>query len=234
MQERAADPVWTYEDLGILLGAAVPCLLLSALAAKFFSLFLPQKGVVTALSQVVLYGGILGSLYLMLATRYGLEFWRAMDWKAPWRRMAMTAMLGPALAVSMGFLAVALGTRQESMAIDDLLKDRWSILAIGLAATTIGPVFEELIFRGFAQPLFVRSLGLLGGLLATALPFSLLHGPQYNWSWQRLVVLTLASMAFGLVRHRTGSTAASSLTHAAYNLTFMSGLILQGDLLKKL
>jgi membrane protease YdiL (CAAX protease family) len=73
--------------------------------------------------------------------------------------------------------------------------------------------------------LFVRSLGLAGGLIATALPFSLLHGPQYNWNWQRLVILTLASIAFGYVRHKTGSTAASSLTHAAYNLTFMAGLI---------
>jgi membrane protease YdiL (CAAX protease family) len=72
------------------------------------------------------------------------------------------------------------------------------------------------------------------GLLVTALPFSLLHGPQYNWSWQRLLVLTLASIAFGLIRHRTGSTAASSLTHAAYNLTFLAGMLMQGDLLKKI
>lgn len=230
MLPRQESPLWTYEDLGILLGAALPCLVVSALAAKLLGLFVPQKGVVAALSQVVLYGGVLGCLYLMLSSRYGLSLLDAMDWRVPWRRMAFTAMLGPLLALMMGFLALLLGAKKEAMAIDALLKDRWSILAIGLAASTIGPVFEELIFRGFAQPLFVRSLGLAGGLLATALPFSLLHGPQYNWGWQRLLLLTLASIAFGLVRHKTGSTAASSLTHAAYNLTFLAGMIFQGDL----
>lgn len=225
MQEREGEPVWTYEDLGILLGAVLPCLVLAALAAKLMSFVIPQKGVVTALSQVLIYGGVSGSLYMILERRYGLNFWEAMQWRVPWRRMALTALLGPALALAMAFLALALRTPQEAMALDALMQDRMSIIAIGLAATTIGPLFEELIFRGFAQPLFVRSLGLAGGLLATALPFSLLHGPQYNWNWQRLLILTLASVAFGIVRHKTGSTAASSLTHAAYNLTFMAGLI---------
>jgi membrane protease YdiL (CAAX protease family) len=225
MQEHEGHPVWTYEDLGILLGAVLPCLVLSALAAKLIGLVVPQKGVVTALSQMLIYGGVTGSLYMILQKRYDLNFWEAMEWRVPWRRMALTALLGPALALAMAFLALALRTPQETMVLDSLMQDRLSIIAIGLAATTIGPVFEELIFRGFAQPLFVRSLGLAGGLLATALPFSLLHGPQYNWSWQRLLILTLASVAFGIVRHRTGSTAASSLMHAAYNLTFMAGLI---------
>jgi membrane protease YdiL (CAAX protease family) len=225
MQEHEGHPVWSYEDLGILLGAVLPCLVLSALAAKLIGLVVPQKGVVTALSQMLIYGGVTGSLYMILQKRYDLEFWQAMEWRVPWHRMALTALLGPSLALGMAFLALALRTPQETMVLDSLMQDRLSVIAIGLAATTIGPVFEELIFRGFAQPLFVRSLGLAGGLLATALPFSLLHGPQYNWSWQRLLILTLASVAFGIVRHRTGSTAASSLMHAAYNLTFMAGLI---------
>lgn len=219
------DPVWTFEDFGILLGAVLPSLVISAVAAKLLSLIIPQKGVVTALSQILIYAGVAGSLCWILRVRYGLPFWSSMAWKVPWRRMALTAMLGPALALGLAILSLALKTPQEAMALDSLMKDRWSIFAIGLAATTIGPVFEELIFRGFAQPLFVRSLGLIAGLLATSLPFSLLHGPQYNWNWQRLLILTLASVAFGIVRHKTGSTAASSLTHAAYNLTFMAGLI---------
>jgi membrane protease YdiL (CAAX protease family) len=229
MEQRNTEPVWTFEDLGILLGAVLPCLIVAALMAKLLAMVIPQKGVVTAISQIVIYVGVAGSLYMILQARYGLEFWKAMDWRAPWRHMALTAILGPFLALAMALLALVLGTRQEAMAIDALMKDRWSIVAIGIAATTIGPVFEELIFRGFVQPLFVRSLGLAGGLIATALPFALLHGPQYNWRWQLILILALASTAFGLVRHFTGSTAASSLTHAAYNLTFMAGSILQGD-----
>ena len=225
MTERDPNPVWNYEDLGIMLGAVLPALLIAAVAAKLLSFAVPQKGVVTALSQVLIYVGVAGSLRFLLRMRYGLDFWPAMAWRVPWQGMASTALLGPALALGMALIAVGLNTTRESMAIDALIKDRWSMIAIGIAATTAGPVFEEIMFRGFAQPLFVRSLGLLGGLVATALPFSLLHGPQYNWNWKLLLILTLASISFGYVRHRTGSTAASSLTHAAYNLTFMAGMI---------
>jgi len=231
MERPQNDPVWNYEDLGILLGAVLPCLIVSAVAAKLLSFAIPQKGVVTAISQILIYVGVTGSLSFMLQARYGLPFWQAMEFRVPWRNMLLTGLLGPALALCMAMLALLLRTPQETMALDALMKDRWSIIAIGFAATTVGPIFEELIFRGFAQPLFVRSLGLPGGLLATALPFSLLHGPQYNWNWQLLVILTLASISFGIVRHRTGSTAASSLTHAAYNLTFMAGTIFRGDVL---
>lgn len=225
MMERDPDPVWTYEDLGIMLGAVLPALLIAAVAAKLLSFAVPQKGVVTAVSQVLIYLGVAGSLRLLLRMRYGLDFWPAMAWRVPWQGMASTALLGPALALGMALIAVGLNTTRETMAIDALIKDRWSMIAIGIAATTAGPIFEEIMFRGFAQPLFVRSLGLMGGLVATALPFSLLHGPQYNWNWKLLLILTLASISFGYVRHRTGSTAASSLTHAAYNLTFMAGMI---------
>lgn len=233
MIERDPEPVWSYEDLGIMLGAVLPSLLIAAVAAKLLSYVVPQKGVVTAVSQMLIYLGVAGSLSFLLRVRYGLDFWTAMAWRVPWRGMASTALLGPALALGMALIAVGLNTTRETMALDALTKDRWSMIAIGIAATTVGPVFEELIFRGFAQPLFVRSLGLVGGLVATALPFSLLHGPQYNWNWKLLLILTLASITFGFVRHRTGSTAASSLTHAAYNLTFMAGMILQGDALNR-
>jgi len=227
MQQDERRPVWSYEDLGILLGAVLPCLVLAAVGTKLLSFVVPQKGVLTAFSQVLIYGGVSASLYMILKARYGIEFWSAMDWRVPWRRMALTVFLGPALALAMGFLSLALRTPNEPTALDELLKDRWSIIAIGIAATTIGPVFEELIFRGFAQPLFIRSLGLVGGLVVTAIPFALLHGPQNNWNWQRLLILMLAGLVFGLVRHMTGSTAASSLTHAAYNLTFMAALIIK-------
>lgn len=233
MERSDSEPVWNYEDLGLMLGALLPCLVLAGLVAELLSFVIPQKGVVTAISQTVIYVGVIGSLYLLLRSRYGLDFWRAMDWRVPWRRMMLTAMLGPLLAISMAILAAILRTSPETMAIDALMKDRLSVIAIGLAATTIGPVFEELIFRGFAQPLLVRSLGLAGGIVATAIPFALLHGPQYNWKWQLVVILALASMVFGIIRHKTGSTAASALTHATYNMTFMAGSILQGDLLNR-
>lgn len=218
-------PVWSFEDLGILLGMVLPSLVVAALVGKGLALWIPQKGVVAVVVQVLIYAGVLGSLYMLLKVRYGVDFWRAMAWRAPWRGMALTAVLGPILAVALPLLGILLGMREEALAINALLKDRPSVIAIAIAATTIGPVFEELLFRGFLQPLMVRSLGVAAGLVLTALPFALAHGPQYNWGWQRLLVLGLASICFGAVRLATGSTAASALTHAAYNLTHVGALL---------
>jgi len=211
---------------------AGPSILIAALVGKAVAPLLPGKGLAAMCTQLVMYGGVLASLAAVLRLKYGLRFWHSLGWRAPWQGMLETALTGPLLALALAFLAYALRAPQGAMAIEELITDRWSLIAIGVGAVVLGPVFEETVFRGFAQPLLVRAMGLFGGLFACALPFSLLHGPQYKWSWQHLLVLTIASMVFGLIRHRTGSTAASTLAHAAYNLTFFSALILQGDKIK--
>ena len=53
---------------------------------------------------------------------------------------------------------------------------RTSIVVMAVFAVTLGPLCEELFFRGFMQPLLVRSLGVVAGIVLTALPFGLLHG----------------------------------------------------------
>ena len=70
----------------------------------------------------------------------------------------------------------------------------------------MAPVCEELMFRGFLQPLLVRSLGAAAGILATALPFGLLHFQEYGNSWRHVLLISLSGVAFGWMRHATGST----------------------------
>ena len=101
-----------------------------------------------------------------------------------------------------------------------LLTDRLSLTLMGVAAATLGPLCEELAFRGFLFPLLARSMGAALGIVVTALPFTLLHGPQYGWSWRHLLFVMIAAMSFTWVRHRSGSTAASTVTHATYNMIF--------------
>ena len=76
---------------------------------------------------------------------------------------------------------------------------------------------EELAFRGFLQPLLVRSLGTVPGILAAALPFGLLHFQEYGNSWRHVLLISLAGAAFGWMRHATGSTKAAAIMHASYN-----------------
>jgi membrane protease YdiL (CAAX protease family) len=91
-------------------------------------------------------------------------------------------------------------------------------------ALTFAPFFEELLFRGFLQPLFSRSLGVAGGIALTALLFGALHGPEYNFHWQYVAAISLVGAALGAVRYRTGSIITSSVMHACYNLVAVIAL----------
>jgi len=89
-------------------------------------------------------------------------------------------------------------------------------------------VCEELAFRGFLMPLLVRSFGAAIGIAGAAIPFALLHGDQYAWTWQYVLLVALAGVAFGWLRYRTGSTMASALMHSTYNATFYAAFLVGG------
>jgi hypothetical protein len=109
-----------------------------------------------------------------------------------------------------------------------ILSNRLAVLLVGVAAATVGPLCEELAFRGFLMPLLVRSLGPAAGIVLSALPFALLHGPQYAWSWRHVLLITAAGVGFGYARHRTGSTTAATVVHATYNSTFFLAYVIYG------
>ena len=73
----------------------------------------------------------------------------------------------------------------------------------------LGPVFEELLFRGIPVAAAAARRWALAGHLADGVPFALLHGAQNQWAWQPLLVIGLAGMAFGYARYKTGSTTAA-------------------------
>src|SRR5438093_1472529 len=99
----------------------------------------------------------------------------------------------------------------------------------GALIVTLGPLCEELAFRGFMQPLFIRSLGVGPGIALSAAGFGLLHLPQYGFTWQHGILITLAGAAFGWMRWISGSTSGSTIMHSAYNLTLFVGFFAAGS-----
>ena len=224
------EPFWTWGDAALFLSLSVPSLLMAiAVSRGIFLLFAhpPGDGVRLLVLQFMAYGIWFCALWLMLKFRYDEPFWESMAWRVPWPRMKWTVLAGPALVLAVVLLGEAMNTPVIDNPIQRLLKDNWTIFLVGFFATTLGPLAEELVFRGFLQPLMTRTCGTLIGIGLASLPFSLLHGPQYSWSWRHILLLFLASVVFGAVRHRTGSTAASTLVHATYNLTFFIGFLVQ-------
>lgn len=224
------EPFWDWRDAALLVALSAPCLALGVVLTQGFFLLLPRmpgEAARVITMQFAGYGFWFGALWLILRRRYHAPFWSSLGWRFPWPNMLLTAVLGPALVIFVAVLGELLRTPVIDNAIARLLRDRWSVLLVGTFAVTLGPLAEELIFRGFFQPLAVRTFGPWLGITLASTPFAVLHGPQYGWNWQHLLLLFLASFVFGYTRHRTGSTAASTIVHATYNLTFFVGYIAQ-------
>jgi membrane protease YdiL (CAAX protease family) len=78
-------------------------------------------------------------------------------------------------------------------------------------AVLVLPYFEELIFRGFLQPLLVQNLGDRGGVVATSAVFAALHGAS-----PFLPIFGL-SLILGGVMLRTQRLVGSFAVHALHN-----------------
>jgi membrane protease YdiL (CAAX protease family) len=142
--------------------------------------------------------------------------------------LSAAVILGIALAFGVNALGVALQAPVIDPPYKTLLADRRSLALFALAGVLAGPIAEELAFRGFLMPLFAKSMpGLLAAVI-TAIPFALLHGPGYKWSWQHVLLVFVAGCTFGFVRDKLNSTLASAATHSAYNLTFLAGYLANG------
>jgi len=80
---------------------------------------------------------------------------------------------------------------------------------------------EEIFFRGFMYPVLARRMRTAWAIVLTALPFGLIHLPQYGWAWGAALVIVLVGVVCGVVRAVTRSVGASFLVHAGYNGTQM-------------
>ncbi|MCC6292430.1 MAG: CPBP family intramembrane metalloprotease [Bryobacterales bacterium] len=224
-------PFWGYDDLALFIGAALPCALVSLLVVAVLPSVLPAssgRALPLLLGQFTGYALWFTTLYLILKVRHGRPFWSSLSWSSSKRGMALCFMLGPAVALGMAILGVVLRAPETPTPMNELLRDRGSVFAMGVFATTMGPLCEELAFRGFLLPLLARSFGNAAAVVLAALPFAVLHGPQYSWSWVHVVLVGAAGVCFGLARLWTRSTAAAVGMHATYNLTFFSAFLIQG------
>ena len=221
---RRENPAWSYEDLALFLGAMLPCFAVALLLVH--RIRFPSDGVQTMALQLVFYTFLLGALYALIAGRYGEPFWRSLGWIFPSRGAWLCILAGPLLAIALAALSAVLRAPEEPV-IQNLMTDRMSLIAVVVFGSLLAPIFEELVFRGFIFPLLARSLGAWPGIFLTALAFALLHGSQFHWSWQSILIIGLAGIAFGLARYKTGSTAAATAIHVGYNSTLFAVFLVQ-------
>ena len=225
---REDFPFWSYFDLLMFIGVLFPCAAASGIAAFILK---PAIGVVmsTWAAQLSMYLLLAGWLYMLLKVRYGRDFWTSLGWTYPGFSIILYASAGPLLLLAVQLLGAALNTPVIDSPFRKLLDGKLSLAFFGVFSVILGPLIEELVFRGFLMPLLVRSYGVALGIIMTAIPFGLLHLAENGWLWQYALLIGLAGAAFGWVRYRTGSTMASAAIHSTYNLTMFAVMILGGQ-----
>jgi membrane protease YdiL (CAAX protease family) len=228
---RDSRAFWGFEDLALFLGAILPSWLVGTLLVRFGQTFAPTAFSNNAIRQLAfqsaIYALLVSALYMVIAFRYRKPFWQSIGWVAPERGKWWCIFGGPALAIGLSILGVVLRAPPIPTPVESLISGRGSLLLVAFFAVVLGPIFEELLFRGFFQPLLERALGAWPAIILAAAGFALLHGKEYQWAWQQLLVVGLAGAAFGYARYKTGSTAAGALLHGGYNLTFFVGYLIQ-------
>jgi membrane protease YdiL (CAAX protease family) len=228
---RAAEPFWNYSDLGLMTGLLIASIVLILFGVGALAIIKPGlRDDPTPLllpTQFLLYAFIYLCFRLVFGLRYGRPVFTSLGWRPSGLKLWIVALAGPLLAIAVSGLATLLHTPKVDSPLDKLTETRWSFAIFGVMAVTIAPLFEEMIFRGFLQPLLSRTFGVVAGILLTAALFGALHAPEYSWAWQYAVAVALAGVVFGWLRARTNSIIPSTVMHGCYNALFVIALAVQ-------
>ncbi len=236
--EVTTEPTWNYNDLVLFIFLAMVSIgaaqLLTYCAVSALHLSKAERPLALMPAQVLLYVFLFAALFGILKLQYGRPVLESLAWvDFPFTAVAPLA-LGFLLAYANGLASRLLHTPELDTPIQHLFDRRVTAIEFGLIGTTIGPLCEEFVFRGFIQPLFVRSLGPVIGITITAALFGSLHLAQNGFAWQAGLVITFAGIAFGWMRQVSGSTRASTLMHSGYNfIVFVAAFSQTGNLTNK-
>ncbi|MGA7909550.1 MAG: type II CAAX endopeptidase family protein [Candidatus Sulfotelmatobacter sp.] len=224
------DPVWSGWDVLLIAGMTLLTLLvvqlLIVIAAQQVAYprenfaEVAQKPVLALLSELLTYFAVAIGMVMLVEGRYHVRFWEAIRWNWPGRSVGRLLFLGVALLFALNLLERFLPT-PKSTPFEQFFARPLDAYLTSMFAVTLGPLMEELFFRGFLYPVLERWTGVPLAIFFTALPFGLMHLPQYGYAWGAALIIFLVGVVLTAVRAATKSVAASFLVHVGYNGTLM-------------
>lgn len=240
--------------LGLLLAALATRL---ALGAHLFGVRTAQQAMLniyfTLGSELILYLVTFIAAFLFFPMLWGKGFLAGLQWNgATALRLKRQLMSCAAACFVLAMLSSLWMKTPQDAPIDRIFRTpgaAWLLFAFG---TTIAPVCEEIIFRGFLLPAlcttvdWVREkiegytpepleenghprwspMALVLGVLFTSLPFAAIHAAQTNYAWGPLALLLLISLILCVIRLVTRSLAASVMVHAIYNFLLFALMLI--------
>ncbi len=225
----ARGALWGYREIFLLVAVAIMSQILvtagvlavserfAGLEAKDAAELLLREPRVAVPAQVAIWIAPLAFIAFVVTVQYRMPLRAGFAWNRPPRPTASYLRMGALLAFGSMLASVAIGELDQPSPMLELFANRDGLWLLGIYGILVAPCVEEMVFRGFLFDPLERYHGPLVALLVTSAVFSLLHGAQYSWQWERLAVLMAVGCAFGVVRIRSGSAKASAIAHAAYN-----------------
>jgi len=221
-------PFWRYTDLLLFIGLALAATAFATILAAGCMAVWPKlkadpSGLLLVL-QLGLYLLFYVCFWLVFRIRYDQPVFRSLGWRASGFPLPLAVVIGPALAFFVSLIASQLHTPAIKTPFDTMVNSPPTFILFALTAIVAAPVFEELFFRGFLQPLLCRTFGIFTGILITAAIFGSAHGAEYKWTWQYILAVGIVGFVFGWVRERTDSIIPSTVMHGCYNAVFVGAL----------
>ena len=183
-------PFWGFAELFLAAGVFLAALATVITAAGRYFHAPPESGLWSVLEEAASYALLFLALKFLFS-RYGKGLLDALGWSKPGPFSTLSlAVLGLSLSVVVILLQYALLTPDVATPFDKLLDDPASRIAVALFGISLGPMVEELLFRGFLQPVLVSAIGVFPGILLTSVLFGALHLTQNAFVWQSGVLIT--------------------------------------------
>jgi uncharacterized protein len=177
-----------------------------------------QKPVLALIAELAAYAAVAIYMFLLIEVKYRARFWLSIRWN--WPKIAGLNFIGVGVLM-LGFdLLGRFLPMPKTTPFDQFFDSPMDAYLTAAFAITLGPLMEEIFFRGFLYPVLARRLGVFWGIVLTALPFGGMHYIQYR-SWAAVLIIILVGVVLTTVRAVTKSVASSFLAHVGYNGTLM-------------
>jgi membrane protease YdiL (CAAX protease family) len=222
------NPIWSGWDVLLITAATLGILFLSQLAVVFAAvrfvyphhswIEVAQKPVLALVAELVAYAAVAIYMFLLVEVKYHSRFWSAIRWN--WPGFAGINVIGIGVLM-LGFdLLGRFLPMPKTTPFDQFFDSPFDAYLTVAFAVTLGPLMEEIFFRGFLYPVLARRMGAFWGVVLTALPFGAMHYLQYR-SWAAVLIIIMVGAVLTTIRAVTKSVASSFLAHVGYNGTLM-------------
>ena len=147
-----------------------------------------------------------------------LPSWKDVGW-AP--LVFIGALLSTAFVLRLvGQLVPELNLETDQEVGFEMIAQRYELLLAYLTIAVVGPIAEEVLFRGFLHGTLRKKLSAWATVLITATLFAALHLGIYQldeWQWNVAIDTFVLSLWLGFMRERTGTIWVPILVHVIKN-----------------